>query len=154
MNRPLRALILPVLACGLALPAASQAATRSSTYPVITGVSPLRLAVGDTLVIRGRNFVPGAFKNMLDWLVSTGELVGKPVALLNAAPAGGEYAQNAIRETLRTMNWRVVDTACRVEPFVRRKGALDDDALAALRDAVHCLATSAGEAAGAPLTNE
>jgi len=98
--------------------------------------------------------VPGAFKNMLDWLVSTGELVGKPVALLNAAPAGGEYAQNAIRETLRTMNWRVVDTACRVEPFVRRKGALDDDALAALRDAVHCLATSAGEAAGAPLTNE
>src|SRR5438034_9267292 len=25
--------------------------------------------------------VPGAGKNMLDWLVSTGELVGKPVAL-------------------------------------------------------------------------
>jgi len=25
--------------------------------------------------------VPGVLKNMLDWLVSTGELVGKPVAL-------------------------------------------------------------------------
>jgi len=81
--------------------------------------------------------VPGAFKNMLDWLVSTGELVGKPVALLNAAPAGGEHAQNAILETLRTMNWRVVDNACCIEPFVKRKGPLDDEALQTLRDAVN-----------------
>jgi len=81
--------------------------------------------------------VPGAFKNMLDWLVSTGELVGKPVALLNAAPAGGEHAQNAILETLRTMNWRVIDNACCIEPFVKRKGALDDEALQTLRDAVN-----------------
>jgi chromate reductase len=83
--------------------------------------------------------VPGSFKNMLDWLVSTGELVGKPVAVLNAAPVGGGYAQNAILETLQTMNWRVVDEACRIEPFVRRKGALDDEALQSLRDAVNAL---------------
>jgi NAD(P)H-dependent FMN reductase len=83
--------------------------------------------------------VPGSFKNMLDWLVSTGELVGKPVATLNAAPVGCEYAQTAILETLRTMNWRVVDEACRVEPFVKRKGALDDGALQTLRDAVNAL---------------
>jgi NAD(P)H-dependent FMN reductase len=83
--------------------------------------------------------VPGAFKNMLDWLVSTGELVGKPVALLNAAPAGGEHAQNAILETLRTMNWNVVDAACRIEPFIKRKGALDEEALAELRAAVGSL---------------
>lgn len=83
--------------------------------------------------------VPGAFKNMLDWLVSTGELVGKPVAILNAAPVGGDYAQNAILETLRTMNWRVVDEACRIEPFVKRKGALDDESLQSLRDAVTAL---------------
>ncbi|HEV8435041.1 MAG TPA: NAD(P)H-dependent oxidoreductase [Thermoanaerobaculia bacterium] len=83
--------------------------------------------------------VPGAFKNLLDWLVSTGELVGKPVALLNAAAAGGEYAQNAILETLRTMNWRVVDEACRIEPFVKRKGALDEEAKQALRATVSAL---------------
>jgi chromate reductase len=65
--------------------------------------------------------VPGSFKNLLDWLVSTGELAEKPVALLNASPGGGEYAQRAILETLRTMNWRVVDEASRVAPFVRRK---------------------------------
>ena len=86
--------------------------------------------------------VPGAFKNLLDWLVSTGELVGKPVALLNAAPVGGEYAQNAILETLRTMNWNVVDAACHVTPFVRRKGALDDEALRTLCDAVSSLRQS------------
>ena len=83
--------------------------------------------------------VPGAFKNMLDWLVSVGELVGKPVALWNAAPAGGEYAQNAILETLRTMNWRVVDGACRVTPFVRRKivgEVADEETLAVLRESV------------------
>jgi chromate reductase, NAD(P)H dehydrogenase (quinone) len=74
--------------------------------------------------------VPGSFKNMLDWLVSEGELAGKPVALLNASPAGGEYAQAAILETLRTMNWRVVDGASLVAPFVRRKiaGELTDEA--------------------------
>jgi NAD(P)H-dependent FMN reductase len=83
--------------------------------------------------------VPGSFKNMLDWLVSTGELVGKPVATLNAAPVGCEFAQTAILETLRTMNWRVVDEACRVEPFVKRKGALDNGALQTLRDAVNAL---------------
>src|SRR6476661_4419656 len=86
--------------------------------------------------------VPGVLKNMLDWLVSTGELVGKPVALLNASPAGGSYAQAALLETLRTMNWKVVDAACCVEPFVSRKisGELTDDAaLAVLRAAIEAL---------------
>lgn len=100
------------------------------------------LIAADAILISSPEYahgVPGSFKNMLDWLVSTGELVGKPVALLNAAPAGGEYAQNAILETLRTMNWNVVGAACRVTPFVKRKGALDDEALAELRDAVSAL---------------
>jgi chromate reductase, NAD(P)H dehydrogenase (quinone) len=65
--------------------------------------------------------VPGALKNMLDWLVSTGELVAKPVALLNASPVGGTFAQQSLVETLRTMNWRIVEDATLVEPFVRRK---------------------------------
>src|SRR5689334_8401309 len=36
--------------------------------------------------------VPGSLKNMLDWLVSVGELVNKRVALINAAPVGGQFA--------------------------------------------------------------
>ena len=61
--------------------------------------------------------------------MSVGELIENPVALLNASPAGGEYAQNAILETLRTMNWRIVEDACRVQPFVKRRitGAVEDE---------------------------
>jgi chromate reductase len=99
----------------------------------------------DAIVISSPEYahgVPGAFKNLLDWLVSTGELVGKPVALLNASPSGGAYAQSALLETLRTMNWRVIDEASLLEPFVRRRifGELeDDDALATLRKAIAAL---------------
>lgn len=109
----------------------------------------------DAIVISSPEYahgVPGAFKNLLDWLVSTGELVEKPVALLNASPAGGAYAQAALLETLRTMNWRVVDAASLVEPFVRRKisGELEDEeALATLRDAIAALVSrNAGVPAG------
>jgi chromate reductase len=86
--------------------------------------------------------VPGSFKNMLDWLVSVGELVDKPVALLNASPVGGEYAQNAILETLRTMNWRVVEEASHATPFVRRKisgEVTDEETLAVLRESLRVL---------------
>jgi chromate reductase, NAD(P)H dehydrogenase (quinone) len=90
--------------------------------------------------------VPGAFKNMLDWLVSTGDLVGKPVALLNASPVGGEYAQASIVETLRTMNWNVVDDASLIQPFVRAKirQELDDEqSLHTLRNAIAVLIRAA-----------
>ncbi|HUR80409.1 MAG TPA: NADPH-dependent FMN reductase [Thermoanaerobaculia bacterium] len=75
--------------------------------------------------------VPGALKNMLDWLVSVGELVEKRVALVNAAPVGGQFAQAQLLETLRTMNWNVVMEACRMEPFVPRKisGDVTDEAV-------------------------
>ncbi|HEX6098808.1 MAG TPA: NADPH-dependent FMN reductase [Thermoanaerobaculia bacterium] len=103
------------------------------------------LAGADAILISSPEYahgVPGSFKNLLDWLVSVGDLAGKPVALLNASPAGGEYAQNAILETLRTMNWRVVEDACRVRPFVRRKIAgevTDAETLAVLREALRAL---------------
>src|SRR5689334_18737809 len=32
--------------------------------------------------------VPGAFKNALDWIVSSGSLSGKPTAVLMASPSG------------------------------------------------------------------
>ena len=62
MTRRVRALILLALACALAPPAAAQAA---SGYPVVTRVSPLKLGVGDTLTISGKNFVPGNLKNVV-----------------------------------------------------------------------------------------
>lgn len=82
------------------------------------------LTGSDAVVISSPEYahgVPGALKNMLDWLVSTGELAGKPVALLNASPAGGTYAQAALVETLKTMDWRIVEEASLIEPFVTRR---------------------------------
>jgi len=76
--------------------------------------------------------LPGSLKNMLDWLVSVGELVDKPVASLNAAPVGGEFAQASLLETLQTMNWRVIEIA----PFVRQKirgEVVDEETLDSLR---------------------
>jgi len=86
--------------------------------------------------------VPGSFKNMLDWLVSVGELVDKRIALLNASQVGGAFAQQQIVETLRTMNWNVVHDACRLQPFVPRRltgDEVDDATRESLREAIAAL---------------
>ncbi|WP_423749476.1 NADPH-dependent FMN reductase [Pseudomonas sp. VD9] len=54
--------------------------------------------------------IPGAFKNMLDWLVSSEEFPGKPVALFNASPRAS-HAQAALRLVLDTMSARVIEEA-------------------------------------------
>ncbi len=87
------------------------------------------LVSADGIIISSPEYahgVPGSLKNALDWLVSTGELVGKPVVLLNAAPVGGEFAQAALLETLRTMNWNVLADVSLMKPFLTRRGKFDD----------------------------
>jgi NAD(P)H-dependent FMN reductase len=78
-------------------------------------VAALRCAVAaaDALVIAIPEYahgVPGALKNALDWLVSSDALVGKPVALINAAPRAF-HAQAALREILCTMTARLLPEA-------------------------------------------
>lgn len=89
------------------------------------------LIASDGVVVSSPEYahgVPGALKNLLDWLVSTGELAHKPVALLNASPSGGMYAQTSLVETLRTMGWRFVEEASLVTPFVATRivGEIED----------------------------
>lgn len=55
--------------------------------------------------------VPGVLKNALDHLVGSGEFSGKPVGVLNIAPHS-QFAHVQLRETLRTMDARVVGSAC------------------------------------------
>jgi NAD(P)H-dependent FMN reductase len=57
--------------------------------------------------------VPGAFKNALDWVVGSGELINKPVAALNAS-GRAEHAQASLLDTLAMMNADVVLAACAV----------------------------------------
>ena len=61
--------------------------------------------------------VPGALKNALDWLVASGELYEKPVALFSASPRA-TYAQASLTETLTVMTARIVSEACIVLPLI------------------------------------
>jgi chromate reductase, NAD(P)H dehydrogenase (quinone) len=54
--------------------------------------------------------IPGTLKNALDWIVGSGELSGKPVALVNAS-SRGKYAQASLKEILSTMDARLLQDA-------------------------------------------
>jgi chromate reductase, NAD(P)H dehydrogenase (quinone) len=54
--------------------------------------------------------VPGSFKNALDWLVSSTEFPGKPVALINTNPRA-TIAQSSLREILVTMSAQIIEPA-------------------------------------------
>jgi chromate reductase, NAD(P)H dehydrogenase (quinone) len=78
-------------------------------------VAALRALVGasDGLIIAAPEYAhgaPGAFKNALDWLVSSDAFPGKPVMLVNTAPRAF-HAQASLRETLATMSARLVPEA-------------------------------------------
>jgi chromate reductase, NAD(P)H dehydrogenase (quinone) len=64
--------------------------------------------------------VPGVLKNALDWIVGSGELVGKPVALFNASPRA-THAQASLRETISVMDARIIDEASISLPLLGRK---------------------------------
>lgn len=83
--------------------------------PLPPPVADLRARIGaaDGLLISTPEYargVPGALKNMLDWLVSGAEFPGKPIALFNASDRSVN-AQAALRLTLETMSGRMVDEA-------------------------------------------
>ena len=118
--------------------------------PVPPAVAELRTRViaAEGWVISSPEYahgVPGSLKNALDWLVSCPELPGKPVLLLNASAAGGDFAQAALAETLRTMSLHVLEESL-TRPFLPRTlsegSVLDPDAARVLRVALEALATA------------
>ena len=80
-------------------------------------VASLRAAVtrADALFIATPEYaggMPGSLKNALDWLVGTGELYGKPVAIASAAPSleRGENARKWVEDVVRMQGGRVVES--------------------------------------------
>ncbi len=70
--------------------------------------------------------VPGSLKNALDWIVSSGEFVDKPVALLNPSPLSF-HGQASLKETLTVMMARVVaDTRDLDEALVALRAEMED----------------------------
>src|SRR5262249_17854807 len=45
----------------------------------------------------------GVVKNALDWIVGSGDLYGKPIAILSAGTTGGVFAR---RDLMRTLSWQ------------------------------------------------
>jgi chromate reductase, NAD(P)H dehydrogenase (quinone) len=94
--------------------------------------------------------VPGVLKNALDWVVGTGELVDKPIAVINASRRA-THAWGSLKETLTVMSARVIVAASIVVPLDGRTldstGIVGDATLsAALRSAVDALVLAASEA--------
>lgn len=70
--------------------------------------------------------VPGQLKNMLDWMVSSGSLVDKPVALVTASSAGS-HAHAALLLILGALSAKVTAGATLLIPFIRAKIDVNGD---------------------------
>ena len=123
------------------------------TEAVPAAVSGFRAALqtSDAILISSPEYahgVSGVLKNALDWVVSSGELIAKPIAVINAS-ARATHAHASLCETLATMSGRVIEEASVTIPV--GASALDADgnlsdpclsasltsAIKALADAVH-----------------
>lgn len=87
--------------------------------------------------------VTGTIKNALDWLVGFEPFISKLVAVLNASPRA-HHADDALRETLRTMSAVIVESASISVPLLGT--GLDESALlstpslaAALRESLRAI---------------
>ena len=81
--------------------------------PARVAVYQAEVASADALLIASPEYahgVTGTIKNALDWLVSFEPFVNKPVAMFNASPRA-HHADDALRETLKTMSARIVEPA-------------------------------------------
>jgi NAD(P)H-dependent FMN reductase len=107
----------------------------------------------DAVVISSPEYahgVPGVLKNALDWVVSSGELVNKPIALINTS-ARATHAWASLAETLSVMSAYVVHDASITVPLAGRSPDVDrivaDATIAsALRSAIYILSSDGREA--------
>lgn len=105
-----------------------------------------RLQACDAVLISSPEYahgMPGVVKNALDWVVGSGELIDKPIALINAS-ARARHAWASLTETLTIMSARVIAAASITVPLDGRAldatGILGDAKLsAALRSAIDAL---------------
>jgi chromate reductase, NAD(P)H dehydrogenase (quinone) len=101
---------------GLAdLPAFNPDVTDAHAGPFV-GALRTALAAADGVVFCAPEFagtLPGSLKNLLDWVVGSGELYGKPVAWINTAVVGrGEGAQASLASVLAYLGAVPVEAAC------------------------------------------
>lgn len=111
-----------------------------------------RLNACDAVLISSPEYahgVPGVLKNALDWVVGSGELMDKPIALINTS-ARATHAWASLFETLTVMSARVIREASVTVPLQGRP--LDGHSLVGdpglsrtVRSALEVLAAAARE---------
>lgn len=85
-----------------------------ATVPPAVAAFRREIFAADLLVISTPEYahgLPGSFKNALDWLVSQPPFEGKPIVILDAG-RGSTHALDSLREILRTMSARLLESAC------------------------------------------
>jgi NAD(P)H-dependent FMN reductase len=121
---------------------------------VPAAVSRFRAALhtSDAILISSPEYahgVSGVLKNALDWVVGSGELVDKAIAVINAS-ARATHAHASLCETLSTMSGRVIESASVTIPLAATAldadGNLGDTRLSAsLASAIEVLARAVDE---------
>jgi chromate reductase, NAD(P)H dehydrogenase (quinone) len=108
-----------------------------------------RVGAADALLIASPEYaheMPGVLKNALDWLVRSGELYGKSVALLCAAPSAqrGTYVREALQHTLETQGAHVVFSATiPIPPPSQRSTEMPSEATTTVSSALDALVSAA-----------
>jgi chromate reductase, NAD(P)H dehydrogenase (quinone) len=103
-----------------------------------------QLAASDAVLISSPEYahgIPGVLKNALDWVVGSGELVHKPIALINAS-GRATHAWTSLRETLTVMSAHVIAAASLRVPL--DAGTIDETAIAGDARLVEALRTAIG----------
>ena len=93
-----------------------------------------QIAACDGIIISSPEYahgVPGSLKNTLDWLVSSIEFPGKPVALINTNPRA-TFALASLTEILNTMSAQIIESANLTFDLAGRD--LDTEGIVADRD--------------------
>jgi chromate reductase len=114
-----------------------------------------RIAAADAVLFSTPEYahaLPGALKDTLDWLVGSGELVGKPVAVMSASPGldGGVIAGDALVALLGVLSAQVVGQLAVGATRSKRDAEgnfTDPDTLTSVADLVQVFAAAVGGAA-------
>lgn len=122
---------------------------------VATAVTDFRasLQAADAILICSPEYahgVSGVLKNALDWIVSSGEFMNKPVGVINASPRS-LFAHTALIETLTVMMATIVPEASPAVPVAGR--SLDEDGILADEELVNSLRAAVEALVGAVLVN-
>lgn len=125
--------------------------TPDATLPHAVQDFRAQIGAADAVLICSPEYahgVPGSLKNALDWLVSSSEMLFKPIGLLNISPRS-THAYASLAETLRTMSTVIVEDASIELPLSGSRlnaGAIAGNAEFAepLRGAITALCDAAG----------